>query len=390
MTPSSTFPGIPMYRSMLVRLRLDLGEVAESRAEFEQLAAGEFAALYRDNSWLFGISLAVEACARLGDASAAKVLLGQLTPFAGRHAIAHAEGSVGAVDRYLGLLARTVDRLDEAERHLRAAITFNEQMGARPWVAHCQHDLAGVLRKRGRAGDAAAANALDRQALETARALGMALAHEIGTPEASPDAPPGALVAESGVFRREGEYWTIEFERDEFRVRDSRGMRHLARLLDAPGTEDPRAGAGCAGRRRPSTVGRSWRPGAAMSGSDGAGPALDAEAKAAYRARLVDLREELAEAEDWHDPERVARLEAEQDALAHELGAALGDRGPRPSQRLAIRTRRGSARPGRSGQPWRRIVEQSPALGAHLEATIRTGTYCAYVPDPRVPVAWRL
>ena len=108
-------------------------------------------------------------------------------------------------------------------------------MGARPWVAHCQHDLAGVLRKRGRAGDAAAANALDRQALETAHALGMALAHEIGTPEASPDAPPGALAAESGVFRREGEYWTIEFERDEFRVRDSRGMRHLARLLHAPG-----------------------------------------------------------------------------------------------------------------------------------------------------------
>ncbi len=166
------FPWYPMFRSVLVCLLLELGEVAESRAEFEQLAAGEFAALYRDNSWLFGISLAAEACALLGDASAAKVLLEQLAPFAGRHAIAHAEGSVGAVDRYLGLLARTVDRLDEAERHLRAAITFNEQMGARPWVAHCQHDLAGVLRRRGRAGDAAAANALDRQALETAHALG--------------------------------------------------------------------------------------------------------------------------------------------------------------------------------------------------------------------------
>ena len=73
-----------------------------------------------------------------------------------------------------------------------------------------------------------------------------------------------------------------------------------------------------------------------MSGSDGAGPTLDAEAKAAYRARLLDLREELAEAEDWHDPERVARLQVEQDALAHELGAALGIGGTRPSQRHAI------------------------------------------------------
>ena len=33
-----------------------------------------------------------------------------------------------------------------------------------------------------------------------------------------------------------------------------------------------------------------------------------------------------------------------------------------------------------------RIGEYSPALGAHLEATIRTGTYCAYVPDPRAPI----
>ena len=342
------FPWYPMFRSVLVCLLLDLGEVAESRAEFEQLAAGEFAALYRDNSWLFGISLAAEACARLGDASAAKVLLEQLAPFAGRHAIAHAEGSVGAVDRYLGLLARTVDRLDEAERHLRAAITFNEQMGARPWVAHCQHDLAGVLRKRGRAGDAAAANALDRQALETAHALGMALAHEIGTPEASPDAPPEALLTESGVFRREGEYWTIEFERDEFRVRDSRGMRHLPGCSTRPVLRSTRW---IWQPHPPAAVDRRSlvEPDVAMAGSDGAGPTLDAEAKAAYRARLVDLREELAEAEAWHDPERVARLQAEQDALAHELGAALGIGGRDRSHRHAIRTREDQRHAGDPG-----------------------------------------
>ncbi len=161
----------------------------------------------------------------------------QLAPFAGRHAIAHAEGSVGAVDRYLGLLASTLDRHDEAERLLLAAITFNEQMGARPWVAHCQHDLAGLLRRRGRAGDSAAADRLVRQALATARALGMALAQEIEVTQPSPDARLDAVLTETATFRREGEYWSIEFERDEFRVRDSRGMRHLARLLQAPGHE---------------------------------------------------------------------------------------------------------------------------------------------------------
>jgi hypothetical protein len=36
-----------------------------------------------------------------------------------------------------------------------------------------------------------------------------------------------------------------------------------------------------------------------------------------------------------------------------------------------------------------RIEEHHPELGEYLDRTIRTGTYCAYLPDPRAPVAWR-
>ncbi len=28
------------------------------------------------------------------------------------------------------------------------------------------------------------------------------------------------------------------------------------------------------------------------------------------------------------------------------------------------------------------------ALGQHLDSAIRTGTYCSYQPDPRVPTQW--
>ena len=35
-----------------------------------------------------------------------------------------------------------------------------------------------------------------------------------------------------------------------------------------------------------------------------------------------------------------------------------------------------------------RAAEVHPSLGPHLEVTIRTGTYCSYEPDPRVPVDW--
>ncbi|MGH2455790.1 MAG: hypothetical protein ACRDHD_05980 [Candidatus Limnocylindria bacterium] len=37
-----------------------------------------------------------------------------------------------------------------------------------------------------------------------------------------------------------------------------------------------------------------------------------------------------------------------------------------------------------------RIAKQHPALGRHLEATIRTGAFCVYKPDPRLPMTWQL
>jgi hypothetical protein len=36
----------------------------------------------------------------------------------------------------------------------------------------------------------------------------------------------------------------------------------------------------------------------------------------------------------------------------------------------------------------RRIAEEDARLGRELETTVRTGTFCAYEPDPRRPVAW--
>jgi len=35
-----------------------------------------------------------------------------------------------------------------------------------------------------------------------------------------------------------------------------------------------------------------------------------------------------------------------------------------------------------------RIDACHPSLGRHLNTTIHTGTYCSYVPDARVPIAW--
>src|SRR5258706_13750354 len=39
------------------------------------------------------------------------------------------------------------------------------------------------------------------------------------------------------LFRREGDYWTIMFDGDVIRLRDTRGLRYLAALLRHPGRQ---------------------------------------------------------------------------------------------------------------------------------------------------------
>lgn len=119
----------------------------------------------------------------------------------------------------------------------------------------------------------------------------------------------------------------------------------------------------------------------------GADPVLDDRARAAYRARLADLDDELAEADARHDIERSARLAAERDALIGELVRAtglgsrrrrLGDAAERARTTVTARIRDAIGR----------IERAHPELGRHLRASIVTGTRCAY--RSAETVRWRV
>ena len=57
---------------------------------------------------------------------------------------------------------------------------------------------------------------------------------------------------QGNVFRWEGEYWTIVYERQTVRLRDSKGMRYLAALLRRPGEPISAVELHVAARRDPS------------------------------------------------------------------------------------------------------------------------------------------
>lgn len=64
-------------------------------------------------------------------------------------------------------------RFADAARHYDDALRMNTSMGARPWVAHTEHDYAQMLAVRGDPGDRERALEFVRRALERYRSLGM-------------------------------------------------------------------------------------------------------------------------------------------------------------------------------------------------------------------------
>jgi hypothetical protein len=91
-------------------------------------------------------------------------------PFDRLYAQAPVEAVFGSVARGLGVLAATAGRYDDAEAHFEAAVEIERRMGARPWLAHAQHDYAAMLAGR---GDGERARGFAREALAGYRELGM-------------------------------------------------------------------------------------------------------------------------------------------------------------------------------------------------------------------------
>lgn len=116
-----------------------------------------------------------EVCAFLCDAARASTLYQFLLPYAGHTIVVgyYAIVCYGAASRYLGLLASTMSHWEVAEEHFREALEMNTRIGAKPWLAHTQHEYAAMLLARGQPEDRAQALSLLYQALTIARELGM-------------------------------------------------------------------------------------------------------------------------------------------------------------------------------------------------------------------------
>jgi hypothetical protein len=209
---------------------------------------------------------------------------------------------------------------------------------------------------------------------------------------------PGAATAEevapagTGVFRQEGDVWAIGYGGELFRLKDAKGLRYMAHLLAQPGrevhvTELVTSAADDGSPPRAPAISSPSEEGLSVKDLGDAGDVLDAKAKAEYRSRLEDLREELEEAERFNDPERAARAQWEIDMLADQLSAAVGLGGRSRKAASAAERARVNVRNSITSS-LKAIRQHDEALWRHLSNAIRTGTFCAY--EPETEVTWQL
>ena len=267
-----------------------------------------------------------------------------------------------------------------AERSFADAVRLWSEVGAPYEEALARTGLAEV---HDVCGDENRAT-LERQAARTILA-GIQAGPPVAPPvQVPPDARDDQPTGTDNVFRREGDYWLVIFEEHTVRVRDLKGMRYLARLLADPGREYHVLDLVAA---ESSTVAQGDSSQAARlrySALGDAGEMLDPRAKDAYRRRLAEIDDDIDQALAIGDTERTAQAEAERDFLVRELTRAVGLGGR--DRRAASASERARAAVTRAiRQAIARIGEHDPALEEHFSRTIRTGTYCAYLPDPRIP-----
>jgi hypothetical protein len=236
------------------------------------------------------------------------------------------------------------------------------------WQARKEPPVAASNRERART--------LLEKALEITASLGMPklrehaveLAREAAAGSCASDPRPARAEAPTeGPFtmRLDGEFWTFEYGPSTFRLRDSKGIRLLSRLVEAAGSELHAL--------------ELMQPVNGPLDAGDAGEVIDAEAREQYRLRAKELQEELDEANGWNDAGRAERARAELRALTAELSRAwgLGGRERRvgsAAERARVNVQR------RLRDALARIDRACPELGKHMELSVRTGAFCSYRP----------
>ncbi|MGH2730563.1 MAG: ATP-binding protein [Actinomycetota bacterium] len=342
------------------------GRKAQGGGYLDRAVVGGLSEIPKDTIWLGSLALIASLCRGVKDDRLALQLYSALLPYKELFAFdGIAAVCFGSVHHWLGTMAAMLGRTEAAVEHFEAALTAHRRAGAVVWVAHTERAYGDLLAGLEDVDRQKRSVAMRNSAEETYAQLGVrySMIDPGGTA-----APAVEHASQAARFSLKGDYWDVAYGGHSAIVKDTRGMRDLARLLANPGTEFHVLD--LLGAPRSSAT---------------PDPVLDDRAREGFKQRAAEIREEIEAAHAIGDDDRAARLKEELEALTSELASAYGLGG-------RSRTMADPAERARKTVTWRlrdavgRIDKEHAQLGRHLANSIRTGIFCSY--EPEEPMRW--
>lgn len=139
----------PEVRGYLAMQHAAMGHTEEARADLH-VALSSLDSVAEDSLYQSWLCVVVWAAWMLQDGSSATELVTRLAPYSGQLAtVTRGQGgTIGAVDRYLGLAAALANDHAKSVYYLERSIALSDRIGARPSAALSRLDLAVVLSRQ--------------------------------------------------------------------------------------------------------------------------------------------------------------------------------------------------------------------------------------------------
>jgi DNA-binding CsgD family transcriptional regulator len=182
------------WRPGLAALLAEVGMHDEARRELARVR-DEGLERFRYTLWLASLTYLADAARATDDIATAALVYPELLPLGGAAVmIGHGVACYGAADRYLGMLAAILGKVEEADGRFLAAAELERRMGARTWLAHTRYQHGRTMVEAGHPERAAP---LLAEAAELAETIGMPTLltriRELGVPAAKSAGLPDGL-----------------------------------------------------------------------------------------------------------------------------------------------------------------------------------------------------
>lgn len=170
---------------------------------------------------------------------------------------------------------------------------------------------------------------------------------------------------ECNIFLKENATWKIVYENSTAIIPEVKGFYDLQKLI-----RQPREILHCA---------ELMGIGLEVQGDE----MIDEKARKQYKERILNIQDELEEAELVSDFARLETLQEEYDSILDMISKSIDHKG-------RIRRTGNTHEKARSAITWRirsaiaRIEQFHPSLGTHFSNAVKTGTLCTYKPDKEI------